>query len=296
MTIKTSRRAAVFAAAFLLALPAGLAHAADPVVARVNGKEIHASTLSDLKAGSPQLRQVPIETVYSQARQVYDQLLETAIVAELVGTEARKQKIQDDPDYKKQVKLLENQVLQRIYMQRQVEKMLTDDVLRAKYDEFAKNMTGKEEIHARHILVETEDQAKTVLTELRGGAKFEDLVKKFSKDQGSGENGDLGYFTKDDMVPEFSAAAFALQPGQISDKPVKTQFGWHVIKVEDRRPAQPPRFEDIRDQIKGQLGNQQANQLVEGMRSSAKIDRFAPDGSPLPPAPPPQQQMPASHP
>src|SRR5258708_12651326 len=110
------------------------------------------------------------------------------------------------------------------------------------YEEASKQITGEEEVHARHILVETEDEAKAVAEELKKGADFAELAKKKSKDPGASDGGDLGFFTKDQMVPEFSAAAFALEPGKTSD-PVKPQFGWHITKLEEKRSPKAPPFQ-----------------------------------------------------
>jgi len=116
------------------------------------------------------------------------------------------------------------------------------------YEEAAKQIEGEQEVHARHILVESEDEAKAIGAELKKGADFAELAKKKSKDPGASDGGDLGFFTKDQMVPEFSAVAFALEPGKISD-PVKSQFGWHIIKVEEKRNRKAPEFEQVKSQI-----------------------------------------------
>ena len=113
------------------------------------------------------------------------------------------------------------------------------------YEDASKQITGEQEVHARHILVETEDEAKAVEDELKKGADFAELAKKKSKDPGASDGGDLGFFTKDQMVPEFSAVAFSLEPGKISD-PVKTQFGWHIIKVEEKRNRKAPDFDQVK--------------------------------------------------
>ena len=133
-------------------------------------------------------------------------------------------------------------------------------------------------MRARHILVETEDEAKAILDQLKGGADFATLAKEKSKDPGAAEGGDLGYFTKDQMVPEFAEVAFKMYPGQLSD-PVKTQFGWHVIKLEDKRTKQPPEFDKVKDQIEAYRGAQGAERIhrqaaPEPPRSSASTSRL----------------------
>ena len=142
---------------------------------------------------------------------------------------------------------------------------MTPDAMKKVYEEAVKQITGEQEVHARHILVETEDEAKAVKAELDKGADFAELAKKKSKDPGSADGGDLGYFTKEQMVPEFSAVAFTLEQGKISD-PVKSQFGWHIIKVEEKRNRKAPDFEQVKaadravrhPQGPGRLGRQAA--------------------------------------
>jgi len=150
---------------------------------------------------------------------------------------------------------------------------LSEEAEHQVYDDAVKQMTNEEEVHARHILVPTEDEAKAILAQLKAGADFATLAKEKSKDPGGADGGDLGYFTKEQMVPEFAAVAFKLDKGQISD-PVKTQFGWHIIKVEDKRIKPTPTF----DQVKGQIDNYVAHRaqaaLVEKLRASANIEHL----------------------
>src|SRR5205085_12145881 len=124
----------------------------------------------------------------------------------------------------------------------------TDENMKKVYEDAAKQISGEQEVHARHILVETEEQAKKIEDQLKKGADFAELAKKESKDPGASDGGDLGFFTRDQMVPEFSTVAFTLEPGKISD-PVSTQFGWHVIKIEEKRNRKAPEFEQVKSQI-----------------------------------------------
>src|SRR5436305_12581323 len=134
-------------------------------------------------------------------------------------------------------------------------------------------MSGEQEVHARHILVETEDQAKKVAEDLKKGADFAELAKKESKDPGASDGGDLGFFTKDQMVPEFSTVAFALEPGKISD-PVKSQFGWHIIKVEEKRARKAPDFEQVKPQIETYVTRKAQADYVAKLRQAAKVERL----------------------
>jgi peptidyl-prolyl cis-trans isomerase C len=141
------------------------------------------------------------------------------------------------------------------------------------YDDAAKQISGEQEVHARHILVETEDEAKAIKAELDKGADFAELAKKKSKDPGASDGGDLGFFTKEQMVPEFSDVAFKLNPGQISD-PVKSQFGWHIIKVEEKRNRKPPEFDQVKGQIETYVTRKAQAEYVGKLRDGAKIERF----------------------
>ena len=134
-------------------------------------------------------------------------------------------------------------------------------------------MGGQEEVRARHILVENEDEAKALLDQLKGGADFATLAKEKSKDPGAAEGGDLGYFTKDQMVPEFAEAAFKLDKGQISD-PVKTQFGWHVIQVLDKRTKPTPSYDQVKSQLENYVARRAQADLVDNLRKSATIERL----------------------
>ena len=150
---------------------------------------------------------------------------------------------------------------------------LTEEALQQTYNEAVKSAGGQEEVRARHILVDNEDEARAILDQIKGGSDFAMLAKEKSKDPGSAEGGDLGYFTKDQMVPQFADVAFKMYPGQLSN-PVKTQFGWHIIKVEDKRTKQPPEFEKVKDQIETYLARKAQTEYVAKLRQNAKIERL----------------------
>jgi peptidyl-prolyl cis-trans isomerase C len=152
-------------------------------------------------------------------------------------------------------------------------------------------MAGEEEVHARHILVGTEEEAKAILEQLKGGADFATLAKEKSKDPGGKDGGDLGYFTKAQMVPEFAEVAFKMFPGQLSN-PVKTQFGWHIIKMEDKRQKQAPPFETVKPQIEAFVVRKAQNDLVGQLRQAAKVERLDENGKVIPPAPATMQAPP----
>lgn len=248
---------------------------ASTVVAVVDGEKITRGDIEALKARMgaqiPQLAQVPLEAVYQG-------LLDRAIDQRLMEKEARKAKLQNDPEIKKQIKDVEAELISRSWLTTAVDKRVTDAKVKEAYDRIIKETPAEDEVRARHILVETEDKAKDIIAKIKGGAKFEDLAKSESKDNGA-NGGDLGFFRAAQMVPEFSKAAFDLKPGELTQTPVKTQFGWHVIKVEERRKLQPPKLDEIADQLRAEVAQSEASSVVEELRKKAKVETFRLDGS-----------------
>ncbi len=158
---------------------------------------------------------------------------------------------------------------------------MSEPKLKERYTKFLADNPGQEEVSARHILLQTEEEAKAVVAELKKGADFADLARKKSIDPSAKTGGgDLGYFTKDQMVPEFSEAAFKLAKGQTTEQPVKSSFGWHVIRVEDKRRSPPPSFEEAREQLTSELSQQVISEVVKQLRDGAKLERFNMDGTP----------------
>jgi len=251
-----------------------LAAGDDPVVAVVNGKEIHRSALLEAQAAIPQARGQALD-------KIYDPLLEQVIASELVLSEAKKAKLENDPKVKEAFAEAQNSILRRAYLAKKVESDVTEPQVKAKYDELLKTAQPEEQVHARHILVDSEDAAKAVLADLKSGVSFEDEAKAKSKDpSGKTNGGDLGYITKGETVPEFSDAAFKLKPGEITTAPVKSQFGWHVIKVEDRRMAPPPTYDEAKNQIRQQMEQEDVVKVVDGLKKGATVKRFKIDGTP----------------
>jgi len=264
------------------AAPAAAPAQGDPVVARVNGSELHRSdVVAARQMLPPQVQQMPFE-------QVYPLLLDRMVTEMVVAQAGRKQKLADDPEVKKKMAQIQDQVIEEAYLNRYLKNTLTEDKIKARYAQFAKEQKPQEQVNARHILVKTEDEAKAVIAELKKGGDFATLAKQKSSDPGSKDNGgDLGWFGKDEMVPEFADAAFKLQKGQYTDTPVKTQFGYHIIKVEDRRTAPPPTLEEARPQLVAQLQRELYEAKIKELRSGAKIETFNLDGSKAAPAPAP---------
>ena len=271
-------------AAFLIAPAVAKAQDSDPVLARVNGVDIHQSdlALAEDEVGGNMPQMAP-----EQKREYLITYLSDVV---LLAQAADKQKIADRDDVKRHLAFERNKVLMETLLQDTGKAALTDDAMHKVYDEAVKQMPPEEEVHARHILVPTEQEAKDIEAELKKGADFATLAKEKSKDPGAADGGDLGYFTKDQMVPEFSDVAFKLDKGQISD-PVHTQFGWHIIKVEDKRTKPTPTFDQVRGQIENFVTHKAQAELVENLRKSATIERLdqpapPPDPSTLNPAAP----------
>jgi peptidyl-prolyl cis-trans isomerase C len=203
---------------------------------------------------------------------VLDQIKQELIAREVFMQEARKRGLDASEDYKTQLELARQTILIRqLFADFQKKNPVTDADIKAEYDKFAKENGGKE-YRARHILVETEADAKALIADIKKGGNFEELAKKASKDPGSGANGgDLDWAAAGSYVPEFSGAMVKLDKGQMTDTPVKTQFGFHIIRVDDVRDAQLPKLEEVRPQIAQQLQQQKLSAYQEGLRSKAKI-------------------------
>jgi peptidyl-prolyl cis-trans isomerase C len=202
-----------------------------------------------------------------------ENLLAFLIDMKLVDKAAEDKKIADSDDFKKRLAFARDRLLMDSLLANEGKAATTDEAMKKVYDDAAKQITSEQEVHARHILVATEDEAKEVEKELKAGADFAELAKKKSKDPGASDGGDLGFFTKDQMVPEFSKVAFSLQPGQISD-PVKTQFGWHIIKVEEKRNRKAPDFDQVKGQIETYVTRKAQADYVAKLRENAKIERM----------------------
>jgi peptidyl-prolyl cis-trans isomerase C len=185
----------------------------------------------------------------------------------------------------KQIARATDAALQNALFMRDIGPQVNEQAIKARYDATIAGKPGEEEVHARHILVPTEEAAKKIIDELNKGGDFEALAKANSTDSGAAQGGDLGFFKKGDMVPEFAAAAFALKPGEYTKEPVHTQYGWHIIKVEEHRQAPPPTFEQSHDQIRQEIIQEGVKKVVAQAKEGLTIEKFNPDGSPKTPAP-----------
>lgn len=257
------------------------APAGDVVVAVVNGSTILKGEVTGAIKTVPQLQGANVDEVFPA---VVDQIINE----KLLDTETEKAKVAEGADYKKRLDDLKKQfdavkaqLVRQVYLEKFLKDSVTDAQIKVEYEKFKKENQGKEEVHARHILVSTEAEAVKVIKDLDGGAKFEDLAKQRSSGPTAQNGGDLNYFVKEEMLPEFSEAAFKLQKNEYSKAPVKTQFGWHVIRVEDRRSRAVPEMKDVQAVIRNKLGQQALDGLVQKLRAKADIKKFDINGKPL---------------
>jgi len=267
-------------AAALLALPLSVLPAtAEDVVARVNGKDITAAEVQmATDVFGEQLAQVPEAQRRSM---VVDALVDMHVMADAAlaaGTA-------DSPKYKARMAFLEAQALRNTYVEDELQGKISDDDIKARYEKDIAGYVPPEEVHARHILVKTEDEANAILKQLADGGDFQAIAKEKSEDPGSkGNGGDLGFFAKGQMVPEFEAEAFALKPGETSTKPVKSQFGYHIVKVEERRTQPVPTLDQVREQVIQMVERDKYQETLAKMRGEAKIEILTPPAAPADPA------------
>lgn len=265
---------AVSRAVFLATAIAGTALITAPaqadgnkVLATVDGKKITEADVKDaMEAVGAGIAQIP----EAQRQEVLTKVL---IDTHLLANAARAAGLADTDEFKKRVEWMTMRALREVYINEKINSALTDEAVKAKYDELTKGIKPEKEVRARHILLKTEDEAKAVITELNGGADFVELAKKKSTGPSGPRGGDLGFFGKGRMVPEFDKAVFELKPGEVSKAPVKTQFGWHVIKVEETRDKPLPAFEQVKDQVRTAMQGEQLQKALEDLRSKAKIEQ-----------------------
>ena len=259
----------------------------DPVLATVNGQPIRSTDLAlAARTLPPQLRQMPPQMLQPL---ILDQLIDLKATAD----QARKLGLEKQPEVQHALANADDRVLQTALLQKDVLPQLSEDAIKAKYEAEDAGKPGPKEVKASHILVPTEAEAVKLIAQLKKGADFAALAKKYSKDPGAAKGGELGYFKQGDMVKPFSDAAFAMKPGQISDKPVKTDFGWHIIKVEAVRQAPPPTLEQAHDKIRQELIQAAVTKVVKDARAGVTVVRYNPDGSVQTPSTEPNATAPA---
>ncbi len=214
----------------------------DVVVATIDGKNVYLSQIKSVADQIPQLTDLPFDMIYPQLLQKY-------LTKEVIYKSAQESDVQKEPTVQLALKEAHDTIISKAYLEKKINELATPEKLKELYDAETKTMERPDEVHARHILVQTEKEANDILVQLEAGADFKMLANTKSLDAENGNGGDLGYFQKNMMIPEFGEAVFALKKGQLS-KPIKTPFGWHVVLVEDRRVAPLPPFETVQEQLR----------------------------------------------
>ncbi|MGQ4275372.1 peptidylprolyl isomerase [Terrihabitans sp. B22-R8] len=263
------------------AAPAAEAPAAAPadpdhVVARIDGQPL---TEREVKIALDELGPSLAGMVEEQKR---EQVIGFLIDIKLAARAAEKEKLAEGPEFQSQLAFLRERALMQTFLDQSGKKAVTTEAVKQIYDETVKELKPEQEVRASHILVETEEEAKAIEERLKKGEDFAAIAKELSKDPGSGqEGGDLGFFTQDQMVPEFAETAFKLEPGKLS-APVKSQFGWHIIKVAEKREKPVPTLDQVKDQIEAYVSRRAQQEAVQKLREGAKIERVDQPKAPAP--------------
>ena len=251
----------------------------NPIVARVDGQEIRQSDVTTAYSRLPDnYKQAPINVIFPQ-------IVQQLVDGELLAVAGRADNLQDDPDVKRQMAEFEKVAIQQTYMNRLIQNGIEEEAVRENYDATIGKTEGPLEVRASHILVEDEKDATDIIKAIQGGKDFADLARDRSTGPSAPRGGDLGYFVRSAMVQPFADAAFALKPGDLGPDPVKTEFGWHIIKVVDKRRKPAPSFEESRGQIEQQLTRELITAHMAELRANAKVELFNVDGSPIEVAP-----------
>ena len=243
------------------------------VAAVVNGDKITKSQVEGfMKANNVKSEDEP---------KVYPVVVNQIIDEKLLQEAAKQSNVENSPEFQQRLAAAKEALVKQVYLENYLKDKVNDKAVKAEYEKLKKDNKGKEEIHARHILVKTEEEAKKVIADLDSGAKFEDLAKERSSDPSAKSGGDIGYFAKGELVPAFSDAAFKLKPGTYTKEPVKSQFGWHVIMVEDKRERVIPEQKVIEDRLRNGLAQEAVKKLIQSLSAKADIKRFDMDGKPM---------------
>jgi peptidyl-prolyl cis-trans isomerase C len=247
----------------------------NPVVGIVEGHMIYLSDVGHAVPELPEnLRGLPFDTLFPV-------LLDRIIDHQALVAVARREHLDNDPAVRHEIDAATDRILEGALLARNAVPNVSEDKIQARYNKLYLGKPAAEETRARHILVSTEQEAKALIAELDKGAEFATLAKDHSKDPDRENGGDLGFFRRDQVWPEFADVAFSLQPGQISQTPIHNEFGWHVVKVEERRIVAPPAYSDVHDTIKQALLREAVQQAIDEARSQLTIRKFNVDGSPM---------------
>lgn len=250
----------------------------NPVVAKVGNQEITRLDVFNFIRDLPEnLRSMPVEQLYPMA---LDQVINSKIVNEKVAGA----NLAGNADVQRQLAEAKEQIERNVFIQQELDKRVTDDKLKTAYDKYVAGLPAVEEVKARHILVKDEAKAAELIAQIKGGASFEELAKANSTDGTAPLGGELGYFAKESVVPEFGNAAFSMAPGSMSETPVKTQFGYHVIQVEDKRQRPAPTLEQAKPFLEGNLRREELDALLKEWKEGVTIEKFDINGGALPSA------------
>ncbi|PYE88977.1 peptidylprolyl isomerase [Phyllobacterium leguminum] len=267
------------AATALIAIAAHGAYAqdkapvADPakVLATVNGQPITQAEVDQASSDlDPQFSRLPAEQRRLAA-------LAALIDIKALATKGKTEKLDQTPEFKQRMDFLQDRALHNAYFEKEIVGKISDADVRARYDKEMAATPPQNEVRARHILVKTKEEADAIIKKLDGGAKFEDLAKENSTDGSAANGGDLGYFSQGQMVPEFEKAALALEPGKYTKEPVQTQFGYHVIKLEDKRAQQPPAYDQVKEQVRSIIMRERYVDLMKKLRGDLKVSYTDPE-------------------
>lgn len=249
------------------------------IVAVVNGEPVFMSEVMTAAAGLPeQYREAPIATLYPH-------LLERVVSMRLLAAEGTRLELDQTDAFELQMEQVREQLLEQVLLSQVVGEAITDELLQERYQAFLKGQPAGEEIRARHILLADEEGAKGVITMLEEGGDFEELAKSHSTGPSGPQGGDLGYFATGQMVPAFEEAAYALDAGAYTKAPIQTQFGWHVIYLEDRRDKPKPELAQVEAQLRAEMARDIEVNYVKSMINQATVERFNMDGSVMESAP-----------
>lgn len=251
-------------AAVIAFVPAVRVDAEEKVAATVDDVAIKEADVRAFYEARPQWSMVPYESLR-------ERLVQHMVETVLMANAARQDGLEQDPSVTSKLAQAERDILAFVYLERAMDTQITEDKLKDAYQTYLAGFEPAVEVHASHILLATEEDADAVIEALRKGEDFATLARERSTGPSGPNGGDLGYFTRDDMVPPFGDAAFALEPGATTDEPVKTSFGWHVIMVHDRRETKPEPFEQVRDMLRADMNAKVQEDVLESLRAKAKI-------------------------
>ena len=234
------------------------------IVATVGDEPVYLSEISEFWHSNSQLKNAPIEMVY---RDILNAILE----GKALTYQAKKIGIDKSLAYKKELKKIQEQALMATYIKQKLDEAITDEVLRAEYEKFVAQNPTEDEIQASHILVDNKETAEELIRQIASGADFAELAAKYSIDSNGKNGGTLNYFKKSDMVPEFGNVVFSMEIGEITDEPIKTMFGWHVVQVTDRRKSAPPAFENVKEYLKMKLSEEIYPEILNKAKKGSRI-------------------------